>query len=110
MLTLGSLFSGAGSFELAGKLAGIKPVWASEIDYFCRRVEEKRFPDVKHYGDICKLDGGKIEPVDIITGGFPCQSVSIAGKRHGVQHVDHGGDITTRSGLVYEAIRIRGVG
>ena len=105
-LTLGSLFSGSGGFELGGLLAGIEPIWNCEIEPFPIRVTTKRLPQVKHYGDISEIDGGKIEPVDIITGGFPCQSVSIAGKREGVQHVEHGDEKTTRSGLFYEAVRI----
>lgn len=105
-LTLGSLFSGSGGFELAGMLAGIKPVFNVEIEPFPIRVTTKRLPDVKHYGDISAVKGSEIEPVDIITGGFPCQSVSIAGKRDGVQHKEHGGEKTTRSGLFYEAARI----
>jgi len=105
-LTLGSLFSGSGGFELAGILAGIRPKWNCDVEPFPIRVTTKRFPDVKHYGDISTLNGAELEPVDIITGGFPCQSVSIAGKREGIRHVDHAGDETTRRGLCYEATRI----
>ena len=105
-LTLGSLFSGSGGFELAGLLAGIKPIWNCEVEPFPIMVTTKRLPDVKHYGDISALNGAELEAVDIITGGFPCQSVSVAGKRAGVKHVEHGGDETTRSGLFYEATRI----
>ena len=64
-LTLGSLFDGIGGFPLAG----IKPVWASEIEPFPVRVTQKRLPDMKHYGDVSKLNGGDLEPVDIITFG-----------------------------------------
>ncbi len=71
-LTLGSLFSGSGGFELAGKLAGIKPVHNSEIEPFPILVTQKRLPDVKHYGDVSKLKGGDLEAVDIITFGSPC--------------------------------------
>ena len=106
MLTLGSLFSGSGGFELAGKLAGIEPVWNSEIEPFPIAVTRSRLPEVKQYGDVCKLRGDELEPADIVTLGFPCQSVSIAGKREGMRHRDYGGDTTTRSGLFYEAIRI----
>ena len=97
-LTLGSLFDGSGGFLLGGVLAGIKPVWKSEIEPFPIAVTNKRFPDVKHYGDVSKLNGAEIEPVDIITFGSPCQDMSIAGKRAGLDG--------SRSNLFYEAIRI----
>ena len=97
-LTLGSLFDGIGGFPLAGKMAGIIPVWASEIEPFPIRVTEKRLPEMKHYGDVHGLNGANLEPVDIITFGSPCQDLSIAGKRSGL-----GG---SRSGLFYEAVRI----
>lgn len=97
-LTLGSLFDGSGGFPLGGLLAGITPVWASEIEPFPIRVTTKRMPWVKHYGDISQMDGGRIEPVDIITFGSPCQDMSVAGKRSGLDG--------SRSSLFYEAIRI----
>lgn len=97
-LTLGSLFDGIGGFPLAGIKSGIHPVWASEIEPFPVRVTQKRLPDMKHYGDVSKLNGGDLEPVDIITFGSPCQDLSIAGKRNGLDG--------TRSGLFREAIRI----
>ena len=97
-LTLGSLFDGIGGFPLAGICAGIRPVWASEIEPFPIRVTEKRLPEMKHYGDIHALRGAKLEPVDMITFGSPCQDVSIAGRREGLS----GG----RSGLFFEAIRV----
>ena len=97
-LTLGSLFDGSGGFLLGGLLSGIKPVWKSEIEPFPIAVTNKRFPDVKHYGDVSRLNGAEIEPVDIITFGSPCQDMSIAGKRAGLDG--------SRSNLFYEAIRI----
>ncbi len=97
-LTLGSLFDGSGGFPLGAIFNGIKPVWASEIEPFPIRVTTKRFPDMKHLGDISKIDGGEIEPVDIITFGSPCTDLSVAGKRAGLD----GG----QSSLFYEAIRI----
>lgn len=72
-LTLGSLFSGSGTFEMAGLLSGIKPVWASEVEPFPIAVTRARLPFVKHYGDVNKINGAEIEPVDIITFGSPCQ-------------------------------------
>lgn len=97
-LTLGSLFDGSGGFPLGGLLAGVTPVWASEIEPFPIRVTTQRFPNMKHYGDISQMDGGKIEPVDIITFGSPCTDMSIAGKRAGLE--GH------QSSLFYQAIRI----
>jgi hypothetical protein len=80
ILTLGSLFDGSGGFPLGGLLSGITPVWASEIEPFPIRVTTKRLPFMKHYGDVSKMDGGKIEPVDIITFGSPCTDMSVAGQ------------------------------
>ncbi len=97
-LTLGSLFDGSGGFPLGGLLAGVTPVWASEIEPFPIRVTTMRFPTMKHYGDISRMDGGKIEPVDIITFGSPCTDMSIAGKRAGLDGA--------QSSLFYQAIRI----
>ena len=97
-LTLGSLFDGIGGFPLAGTQAGIRPVWASEIEPFPIRVVEKRLPHVRHYGDVHHLNGGALEPVDIITFGSPCQDLSIAGKRSGLDGA--------RSGLFHEAVRV----
>ena len=70
-LTLGSLFDGIGGFPLAGKLAGMRPVWASEIEPFPIRVAEKRLPGMKHYGNIFSLRGAGLEPVDVVTFGSP---------------------------------------
>lgn len=97
-LTLGSLFDGSGGFPLAGLLAGVRPVWASEIEPFPIRVTTKRLPYVKHLGDINGIHGDGIEPVDIITFGSPCTDMSVAGKRAGL-----GGK---QSSLFYEAVRI----
>ena len=72
-LTLGSLFDGSAGFPLGGLLSGVTPLWASEIEPFPIRVTTKRLPQMKHYGDISKMNGGEIPPVDIITFGSPCQ-------------------------------------
>ena len=77
ILTLGSLFSGSGTFEMAGILSGITPIWASEIEPFCIRVTTKRLPQIKHYGDISTINGAEIEPVDVITFGSPCTDYSV---------------------------------
>ncbi|MBQ2255423.1 MAG: DNA cytosine methyltransferase [Clostridia bacterium] len=106
MLKLGSLFDGSGGFPLAGALCGIEPVWASEIEPYPIAVTTTRFPHMKHLGDISKINGAEIEPVDIITFGSPCQDLSVAGKRAGLKHADNGDDETTRSGLFMEAVRI----
>lgn len=71
-LTLGSLFDGSGGFPLGGILAGIEPIFASEIEPFPILVTHKRLPGVKHYGDVSKLSGTELPPVDIITFGSPC--------------------------------------
>ena len=97
-MTLGSLFDGSGGFPLAGLAHGITPVWASEIEPFPIRVTTKRIPEMKHYGDASKMHGDKIEPVDIITFGSPCQDMSLAGRRAGLNG--------SRSNLFYEAVRI----
>ena len=98
-LTLGSLFDGSGGFPLGGLLTGrITPLWSSEVEPFAIRVTTKRLPEVKHYGDVSAISGAELPPVDIITFGSPCQDMSIAGKRDGLDG--------SRSSLFYEAIRI----
>ena len=97
-LTLGSLFDGSGTFPLGGLMAGIQPVWSSDIEPFPIRVTTKRMPFIKHYGDIHDMNGSEIEPVDIITFGSPCTDMSIAGKRAGLDG--------KQSCLFYEALRI----
>lgn len=94
----GSLFDGISGFPLAALRAGMLPVWASEIEPFPMKVSAYHFPDMKQLGDVTKIKGAEIEPVDIITFGSPCQDLSVAGKRAGLA----GG----RSGLFMEAIRI----
>lgn len=105
-ITLGSLFDGSGGFPLAGCLCGIMPVWASEIEPYPIAVTRSRLPDMRHLGDINKINGALIEPVDIITFGSPCQDLSVAGKRAGLKHSVNGDAETTRSGLFIEAVRI----
>lgn len=97
-LRLGSLFDGSGGFPLAAIFCGIKPIWSSEVEPFPIRVTQKNLPQVKHLGDIKDIDGSEIEPVDIITFGSPCQNLSIAGKRAGLEG--------EKSNLFYEAIRV----
>ena len=97
-MTMGSLFDGAGTMPFAGALCGIKTLWSSEIEKFPCEVTKKRFPLVKQLGDVTKINGAEIEPVDIITFGSPCQDLSIAGQRAGLKG--------ERSGLFMEAVRI----
>ena len=98
MPALGSLFDGIGVFPLAASRCGITPLWASEIERAPVSITRRHFPDMEHLGDVTKLDGGKIPPVDIITFGSPCQNLSTAGNREGLAGV--------KSGLFFEAIRI----
>ena len=105
-LTLGSLFDGSGGFPMAGVLSGITPVWASEVEPYPIAVTRSRFPGMRHLGDVTRVHGGEIEPVDVVTFGSPCQDMSLAGKRAGMKHAEKGDGETTRSGLFYEAIRI----
>lgn len=98
-LLLGSLFDGIGGFVLAGTRCGFTPVWASEIEPFPISVTKLHFPDMHHVGDITKLDGAKLPPVDLVCGGSPCQDMSTAsGKRKGLKG--------ERSGLFFEQIRV----
>ena len=70
---MGSLFVGIGGFPLAARHNSVIPLWASEIEPFPIRVTQQRLPGMLHYGDITKLDGAMLPPVDIICGGSPCQ-------------------------------------
>ena len=97
-LTMGSLFDGIGGFPLAAVRKGITTVWASEIEAFPIAVTKLRFPSMTHVGDITKLNGAELPPVDIICGGSPCQDLSVAGARAGLAGA--------RSGLFMEQMRI----
>lgn len=96
--TMGSLFDGIGGFPLAAIRHGITPVWASEIEAFPIEVTKRHFLDMIHVGDITKLNGAELPPVQIICGGSPCQDLSVAGARAGLSG--------ERSGLFMEQIRI----
>ena len=97
-LTLGSLFDGLGGWQLAALHNGVRPVWSSEIEAFPMAITEKHFPDTLQLGDITKLDGRTLPLVDIICAGSPCQDLSVAGKRKGLEG--------ERSGLFRKAIDI----
>lgn len=95
-MTHGSLFSGIGGFELGAQMNNIPTLWNCEIEGFQRTILKQVFPDTKQYEDIKELS--KPEYVDIISGGFPCQDISIAGKGEGITG--------SRSGLWNEMFRI----
>ena len=83
MMTVGSLFAGIGGFDLGLEHAGMQVKWQVEIDPYCLKVLEKHWPHVRRYTDIKTIDWSTVEPVDLVCGGFPCQPVSVAGKRKG---------------------------
>ena len=97
-MKLGSLFDGSGTCPLAASVVGIIPAWASEIEPFPKAVTQSRFPKMVHLGDITKMNGAEIEPVDVITFGSPCQNLSIAGNGKGLAGQE--------SSLFFEAIRV----
>lgn len=97
-MKLGSLFDGSGTCPLAAVACGIEPVWASEVEAFPIAVTKSRFPNMKHLGDITKINGAEIEPVDVITFGSPCQNFSVAGNGKGLEG--------EQSSLFLEAIRV----
>ena len=98
MPTLGSIFDGIGGWPLAALHAGIRPAWASEIETFPCAVTKRHFPDMLHLGDIKEIDGTKIEPVDIVCMGSPCQDLSVAGRQEGLKG--------ERSGLFHRAVDV----
>lgn len=97
-LTMGSLFDGIGGFPLAAIRSGITPVLGVGDRSLSIEVTKLRFPDMVHVGDITKLHGAELPPVDIICGGSPCQDLSVAGARAGLAGA--------RSGLFMEQVRL----
>lgn len=102
-LKIGSLFSGYSGLDIAVEsVTGGKPVWFCEFDSAPSQILAKHYPGIPNFGDVSKVDWHKVEPVDILTGGFPCQDLSLAGKRAGLKD-------GTRSGLwseFYKAIDV----
>ena len=98
MFTFGSLFAGIGGLDLGLERAGMACCWQVEIDAKCNDVLAHHWPDVQRYGDVRDVGRSDLEPVDVIVGGFPCQDVSIAGKREGL--------VGSRSGLWFEFLRV----
>ena len=85
-MTHASLFSGIGGFDLAAEWAGWTNAFNCEIDSFCRKVLKYHFPEAEQYEDIKKSDFSKWrDRIDVLTGGFPCQPFSLAGKRKGTE-------------------------
>lgn len=95
---LGSLFSGIGGAELAARAAGIETAWMVEKDPFAQKVLRYRFPGIPLFDDVQEVGAHNLEPVDVITAGWPCQDLSVAGKRAGLKGA--------RSGLFHEAVRV----
>lgn len=102
-MKIGSLFSGYGGLDLAvSKMTGATVAWHCEWEEAPSKILEAHFPNIPNYKDVSKVDWSKVEPVDILTGGFPCQDLSLAGKRAGMKDGN-------RSGLwseFYKAIEI----
>ena len=99
-MTHGSLFSGIGGIDLGFEMAGIETAWTCDVDDWCNKLLEERFPNAKNFKNIYDVNKNTAKRVDIISGGFPCQDVSQAGKGAGLDG--------KRSGLWFEMFRIIG--
>lgn len=97
-MKVGSLFSGIGGIDLAFERQGFSVAWQCEIDSHAQAVLRRHWPGVTLYGDVTTMNGTNVEPVDIVTFGSPCQDLSVAGKRGGLEG--------ERSGLFHEAVRL----
>lgn len=97
-MKFGSLFAGVGGFDLGFEAAGMECCFQVEWDKHCQQVLAYHWPDVPRWSDVSDVDGADLPPVDVITFGSPCQDLSVAGKRAGLD----GG----RSNLFFEATRI----
>ena len=92
-MKIGSLFTGAGMLDKAVEAVFQGTVaWQAEIDPSASKVLAYHYPDIPNLEDVTKVDWSRVEPVDVLCGGFPCQDVSVAGKRDGIKD-------GTRSGL-----------
>ena len=99
-MTHGSLFSGIGGIDLGFEMAGIETAWTCDVDDWCNKLLKERFPNAKNFKNIYDVNKNTAARVDIISGGFPCQDVSQAGKGEGLDG--------KRSGLWFEMFRIIG--
>ena len=97
-ITHGSLFTGIGGIDLGFEWAGIETKWQVEIDDYCQKLLSIRFPHTEKFTDVRKVGSHNLEKVDIISGGFPCQDISIAGRGEGIEGA--------RSGLWSELHRV----
>jgi DNA (cytosine-5)-methyltransferase 1 len=83
---IGSLFTGYGGLDMAAEaVTGGETVWVADIEPAVCRLLEHRYPDAPNLGDVSAVDWATVQPVDVLTGGFPCQDLSHAGKRAGMQ-------------------------
>ena len=103
-----SLFAGVGGFDLALERNGVEVVATCEIDKHAQKILARHFPKAKLFSDVTTLTGKDLfnagfDSTGIIVGGFPCQDVSVAGKRAGLSHADGS---ATRSGLFWEVVRL----
>ncbi|MCI3908842.1 DNA cytosine methyltransferase [Pseudomonas viridiflava] len=104
MPTIGSLFAGIGGFDVGFESAGYRTAWQVELNPINRAVLADRFPHAQQFEDVRHCGAHNLEPVDVITGGFPCQDISLAGASR--QDKDKRGLRGERSGLFWEVIRI----
>ena len=95
-----SMFTGIGGFELGLEKSNIEHelIGYSEIDIYAIKIFEKHFPGIKNYGNATNIQGNEIKDFDLLVGGFPCQSFSLAGKRKGFDD--------TRGTLFFDIARI----
>jgi len=98
MMTFGSLFAGIGGFDLGLERAGMRALWRSEIDSQCNALTDERMPNIQNFGDVRNVTKRNAATPYVICGGFPCQDLSVAGKRAGLAG--------SRSGLWFEFYRV----